>query len=356
MFLSSFPHRAPAVLSLSLSLSALMVPVLPTAASDSQIPLNTRAATARSEIPTYVLGPGDNLDITVFDYTEFTGPKVVLPDGTITLPLIGAVTVTGKTTEQLAQELSRRLQIYLVNPVVTVSLVNLRPVVVNVSGEVQRPGPVQLRGLTSARANMGDNASPGDSAPTVATAIALAGGITREADIRQVVIRRAGGAGGAASTTVNLWDSIQSDVPPSALVLQDGDAVYIPRLAAGAAVDPRLTARSSYAPATVRVRVVGEVVRPGEVQVPPNSSLSSAVAIAGGPTEDARLSQVAFVRMDADGRISRQTVDLRNLTDTFQVQDGDVIIVPKKGSATALDTVGRLLPPFGFLLNLINLF
>jgi polysaccharide biosynthesis/export protein len=94
------------------------------------------------------------------------------------------------------------------------------------------------------------------------------------------------------------------------------------------------------------------VTQPGEVQVPPNSSLSSAVAIAGGPTDDARLREVAFVRLSPAGEIQRQEIDLRNLTDDYQVQDGDVIIVPKRGSASLIDLAGRVFSPLGVLLDL----
>jgi polysaccharide biosynthesis/export protein len=88
--------------------------------------------------------------------------------------------------------------------------------------------------------------------------------------------------------------------------------------------------------------------------VPPNSSISSAVAIAGGPTEDAQLSRVAFVRMSEVGEIQRETLDLRDLTDSYQVQEGDVVIVPKRGSASFIDLAGRVFSPLGVILNLFR--
>jgi len=311
-----------------------------------------RSANAVTERSAYILGSGDQVDITVFDYSEFTGAKVVLPDGTITLPLIGTVSAAGKTTEQLAQELTNRLASLLVKPVVTVNLTVLRPVLVNVAGEVQRPGPIQLRSLTATNLTLGSNTIRG--VPTLSTALTEAGGITQNADIRQVTLRRYG-AGNSQPITVNLWDAISSGNALPDLVLQDGDSIYVPRLTEDKAIDRRLIARSSLSPGTVRVRVVGEVKKPGEIQVPPDSSLSSAVAIAGGPTVDARLSRVAFVRMNEEGRIGRQVIDLRDLIDNYQVQDGDVIIVPKKGSSSVIDFAGRLFSPLGTILNLLKL-
>ncbi|HEY9630761.1 MAG TPA: polysaccharide biosynthesis/export family protein [Coleofasciculaceae cyanobacterium] len=306
-----------------------------------------------TERSAYILGSGDQLNINVFDYSEFTGEKVVLPDGTITMPMIGTVSAAGKTTEQLAQEITSRLSPLLVNPVVTVSLMVLRPVLINVAGEVQRPGPIQLRSLTTTNLTVGGNTIEG--VPSLSAALIAAGGITQNADIRQVVLRRYSPDDTSPPIIINLWDAISSDHSSIDLIVQDGDSIYVPRLEANATLDRRLMARSSFAPATVRVRVVGEVNNPGEMQVPPNSSFSSAVAIAGGPTEDARMERVGFVRMDENGQIERQTIDLRNLIDNYQVQDGDVIIVPKKNSSSVLDYAGRILSPLGLLFNLLGL-
>jgi polysaccharide biosynthesis/export protein len=304
--------------------------------------------------PSYILGAGDQIQINVFGYEEYTGPQVILPDGTIILPLIGSITAGGQTVAQLTQELTNRLNPLLVDPVVTISLTTLRPVVVNVAGEVQRPGPVQLRSLTTTDAVIRDNSIA--ATPTVSAALIEAGGITQHADLRQVILRRYSPTNESEPMVINLWDAIGSDNPPPDITLQDGDSIYVSRLEPGEVFDTRLAARSSIAPETVRVRVVGEVVSPGEVQVTPNSSISSAVAIAGGPTDDARLSRVAFVRMNDQGVIEREIVDLRNLTDTYQIQEGDVIIVPERDDSSILDFAGRLLSPLNLLMNFIDQF
>lgn len=287
---------------------------------------------------TYRLGPGDQLQISVYGYDELTADKVVLPDGTIKLSLIGTVTADGQTLDQLEQEITQRLKSYLVNPVVTLSLTTLRPVEVNVAGEVMRPGPVR-----------GDKF---EGNPTLSEALLAAGGITQNANIRRVELRRYTPNGEAEPIVVDLWQAISSEQTASDPVLQGGDSIYVPRLTASESLDRRLIARASFAPETVRVRVVGEVEKPGEVAVSPNSSLSSAVAIAGGPTQDASLGHVAFIRLNETGQIERQSVDLRSLTDSYQVQDGDVIIVPKSTASNIVDVAGRILSPLGALMNL----
>jgi polysaccharide biosynthesis/export protein len=325
-----------------LSQTSAVIPQVSSAQSSTQ-------PSAQADESRYILGPGDQIEITVFGYDEYTGPKTILSDGTITLPVIGVVSVNGRTPEQLAQQLTTQLGAYLIEPVVTVNLSTLRPVVVNVAGEVQRPGPVRLRAVT--------DATDGDEqllagAPTVSSALMQAGGISQYADIRQVVVRHTLTNGETSSSTINLWDALMFGDVPQDLVLQDGDSIYVPRLTDGEAIDRHVIARSSLSPGTVRVRVVGEVENPGEVQVPPGSSLSSAVAIAGGPTEDARLRRVAFVRMNERGEVERQIVDLRNLTDNYQIQDGDVVIVPRSDASSALDWAGRILNPLQLIFGL----
>ena len=307
--------------------------------------------------PAYILGPGDQIEITVFGFEEFTGAEVILPDGTITLPVIGSVMAAGRTPDTLAQELTVILDTWLVEPIVNISLNILRPVVVNVAGEVERPGPVELRGLTATTARNSGRTQGNDleETPTVSSAIMEAGGVTHDGDIRQVVLKRSLPEGNSTKITINLWDAIWSENAPEDLIVQDGDSIFVPQLPPGADVDRRQIARSSLAPDTVRVRVVGEVKRPGEVQVPPDSVLSSAVASAGGPTDDAKLSEVVFIRLNEQGDADTQEVDLSYLNDNIQIQEGDVVIVPKKNSASILDFVGRLMRPFTFGLNVFRL-
>ena len=301
----------------------------------------------------YLLGPGDRIEVSVYGYEEYSGPMSVLPDGTLTLPLVGKVPAAGRTTDQLAQDLAVVLNQVLVNPSVSVTLNALRPVVVNVSGEVYRPGPLQLQGATrigDAQNGEGTSYAP----PSVTQAIIEAGGVTRTADVRDVIILRSLPNGQQVRTRVNLWDSLGSETLPDDILLRDGDLVFVPQLAEGESLDNRLLASSSLSPETVRVRVVGEVTQPGEVPVPPNSSLSSAVAIAGGPTDDAKLSEVAFIRRQDNGEVIQEVVNLSDLIDDYQVQEGDVVVVPKTTTGSALDFAQRLLGPLGFLFNIFR--
>jgi polysaccharide biosynthesis/export protein len=306
----------------------------------------------------YLLGPGDQLDISVFGYPEFTGSKVVLPDGTINVPIIGTVRAADRTPDDLRLEIKARLDQVLVEPAVAVNLTALRPVVVNVTGEVQRPGPLQLRSLTNSTFQASDSgfSSGLQGVPTVSSALTAAGGVTRNADIQKVVLRRSLPGGQSVLVTVNLWNAIWSEQQPEDVVLRAGDSIFIPTLPAGSLADRRLLSRSSLAPATVRVRVVGEVNRPGEIQISPSSSLSSAIANAGGPTKEAKLRSVQLIRLSDQGKIETQELDLQKLNDGFQVQEGDVLVVPEKGGSKFLRGLGQVLSPFGSLLGIVRSF
>jgi polysaccharide export outer membrane protein len=238
---------------------------------------------------------------------------------------------------------------------VAISLAKTRPLLINVAGEVQRPGPVQLSSETLFGNNFNtDNFTV--RSPTVNGAIVAAGGVTKNADIRQVMLKRYSPRGNSPTVTINLWDSLFSENSPRDLLLQDGDSIFIPPLAEGDTLNRRLLTRSSFASATVRVRVVGEVKKPGELEVPPSSSLSSAVAIAGGPTDKAKLGEVLFVRLREDGTVQEESVDLSNMTDTYQVEEGDVIFVPKTNTYTLVDFANDVSNPLNFLVNFLRLF
>lgn len=320
------------------------------ASTSDNIALNS-ASVDYAEASSYLLGPGDRIEVSVYGFPEYTGPLSVLPDGTIALPIVGKVTAAGKTTDQLTQELRVILDRILVDPAVSISLNALRPVVIHVSGEVYRPGPIQLEDTVNINPDNPLSYAP----PSISQALVEAGGIRRTADIRNVVVMRELPNGETLTTEVNLWDTLWSASLPEELLLRDGDLIFVPGLPDGEVIDNQLLARSSFAPDTVRVRVVGEVTRPGEVAVPPNSSLSSAVAIAGGPTDDARLKDVAFIRMDdSTGEVTQEEVDLRDLIDNYQVQDGDVIVVPKTTSGSVLDLAARIINPLNFLFRLFD--
>ena len=224
------------------------------------------------------------------------------------MPLIGSIRAAGKTLEDLGQEVENRLNLYLTDPVVDTNLQVLRPVVVNVVGEVYRPGPIQLSSLTTVTTAIRDTGTLTNftNTPTLSTALTSAGGIRRTADIRSVKILRQLPNGQTAEYEVNLWEALQGqdDLGGTGYVRR-GYCLLCPRPQRRTIFfDRSLVARSSIAPTNIRVRVIGAVSDPGELQIQPNSSVSEAIAAAGGfDTETAQLGNVKLVRLSQTGQV-----------------------------------------------------
>src|SRR5437773_5855800 len=93
----------------------------------------------------YKLGAGDKLRIEVYKDAQLSQSVQIRPDGKITLPLVGDIQADNKTPIQLRDVISTQLKTYMTNPVVTVIVVETKPAVAYVTGEVNHPGAVQLQ-------------------------------------------------------------------------------------------------------------------------------------------------------------------------------------------------------------------
>jgi polysaccharide export outer membrane protein len=124
----------------------------------------------------YRLRVNDLLRITVFQEDDLTTETRISESGSINFPLIGSVRVAGRTVNDVTEEIRARLdKDYLVNPHVTLLLVEFSKQMVTVLGEVQKPGQVQI---------------PAEGGLDLLGAIALAGGYTRVANPAHVTVRR----------------------------------------------------------------------------------------------------------------------------------------------------------------------
>ena len=235
-----------------------------------------------------------------------------------------------------------------------------QPLNVAVVGEVSRPGTYTIQPFRPAPGVQG--ALPSFAGlPTLSQAIQQAGGITQLADIRRIEVRRNTRLGTQQILVSNFWQLLQSGDRSQDLILQQGDTIFVPT---AQDVDPSEApqiAASSLSPATIRINVVGEVIRPGIVQIPPNTSLNQALLAAGGfnPTR-AKKSVVELLRLNPNG-----TVTKRNITINFSrgineeanpiLRDNDVIIVRRSVSAEITDGLRTWLDPISNFFSIFNL-
>lgn len=99
-----------------------------------------KAEMAASPIGDYVIGPGDVLDISVWNNEALTKSVTVLPDGKIHFPLIGEVVVGGKTLLVLEKELRDKINPFEPNPELSVMVNQVNSMLIYVIGKVNHPG------------------------------------------------------------------------------------------------------------------------------------------------------------------------------------------------------------------------
>ena len=145
------------------------------------------------------LAVNDKLRVTVFQVEDLSGEFQVDAAGNIQFPLIGAVTAQGRTPIELRDEISRRLsERYLNQPDVQIAVLEQSEQTITVDGAVREPGVLPIRGAT-----------------TLMRAVALAKGMTEDANpSRVLVFRTIGGERIAAAFDMQSIRSAESEDPP----------------------------------------------------------------------------------------------------------------------------------------------
>lgn len=304
----------------------------------------------------YTLGAGDRIQVDIFDMPEYSGENgryQVLVDGSLNLPLLGNVPVQGMTLKQLADHLTTKYDYFLKRSIVTVTLLNPRPLNVGVAGEVVRPGTYTIPLI----AQEGQTQLP---YPTLTSVLKLAGGIAQSADIRQIQIHRSQRSGPEQIIQVDLWEFLQTGNLRYDPTLRDGDAIVVPTASTVSAAEMTQLAAANFSPDTIQVNVVGEVRQPGSIKVPPNSPLNTALLAAGGFDKRASKRSVELIRLNPNGTVSRRTVAINfaqgvNESTNPALRNNDVIVVRRSGLASLSDAVGAALGPFGSVFSVLNL-
>ena len=165
-----------------------------------------------SVTPPYQVQVGDGLEFAFFKNTELNQTRVVGPDGTVALQLIGSITVVDRSLAEITQEVTARYARELVQPQVTVSVKEFGSLRVYVGGEVNQPGMQPYRGGL-----------------TTLQAVVAAGGFKTSAGLNSVILIRKGSNGRPLGSRVDLRRVLKNAEFDRDVALAPADIVFVPR-------------------------------------------------------------------------------------------------------------------------------
>jgi polysaccharide export outer membrane protein len=175
--------------------------------------VTTPAPAARPGAPdaSYTVKPGDVLSIAVWKEPDLQGPVLVRPDGTFSFPLAGQMDARGKTVQELQQLVTERLRKYISDPVVTVSIQEIKGNKVYVIGQVNKPGDFVVNPRVD-----------------VMQALSMAGGTTPFASLGDIMILRRNDTGQQQALPFRYTEVIRGRNLDQNITLQAGDVVVVP--------------------------------------------------------------------------------------------------------------------------------
>lgn len=160
--------------------------------------------------PSYKIGAGDVLDISVWKEPGISRAVPVRPDGKISLPLLNDVEAAGLTPMELMAQLAEKLRKFVTDPQVTVVVTEINSRRIFVLGEVSRPGAFPML------PNM-----------TVLQAISSAGGFTLFANQKKIYVLR-NDDGKQGRFNFDYKQVVRGEKPEQNIILQPGDTIVVP--------------------------------------------------------------------------------------------------------------------------------
>ncbi|MBI1399526.1 MAG: polysaccharide export protein [Hyphomonas sp.] len=181
------------------------------AATSTDFAADAWATSALADAP-YLLAPGDKLEVIVHTAPELSRELVVAPDGRIRMPLAEPLMAMARTPDEVAADLRESLASELRDPDLDVVATEFASQKVFVGGEVREPGMFDL---------------PGQIDPY--QAIVMAGGLTRDAKAKDVLLIRRLPGGEVSSTLVDVSAGLRDPKLANWLPLRRFDVIYVPR-------------------------------------------------------------------------------------------------------------------------------
>ncbi|HEY9686712.1 MAG TPA: SLBB domain-containing protein [Coleofasciculaceae cyanobacterium] len=306
----------------ALVLSCLITGILPSGFADSEPgapPADTLAIKVEMPDSSYILGSGDELAIEDVNIGKLTtGKTKILADGTVDLPLIGEIALAGLSMDAAQILLNEKYKVYYLEPSITIQILTPHPVRVYVRGAVNNPG-VYVSGKntgpsSNGRYELGSSSVHFFSHQFYLTdALIEAGGVTHNADLKDVVIQRTFPK--PQTIHVNLWALMKLGETIQDLPLHEQDIIQVsglPQDAKNALVhhdEWKQISGTNITQNLFPVNVIGAVKQPGSYQISGTDNVLQAIAMAGGFSEMANQSNVYILRTNAAGQVFKTQVN-----------------------------------------------
>ncbi|TAN40739.1 MAG: polysaccharide export protein [Nitrospirae bacterium] len=257
--------------------------------------------------PDYVLGPGDEIRITVWGKIDGTWNVVVDRDGSISLPKIGMLGVTGLTFQELKGLLQKEFSKYFTGFEMNVSMGPLRTMRVYIVGNAQRPGAYTVSSLS-----------------TIINAVFEAGGPAKTGSLRDLQVKRNGRTVGH----FDMYDFLLKGDKAQDIRLMPEDVIFIP-------------------PVGPLVGIAGNVNTPAIYELKGETRLLDLIRTAGGLTGIAFKGRVQVQRIESHQFRTIFEGDLidmdKNVAKNFLLQSGDLVkvfsVVEAKNTVTLTGAV-----------------
>ena len=316
-------------------------------ANDQISPLNARISYGVAR--TYRIGSGDLLTLNIYPQTEYSAEKaLVRSDGNVSFPIIGQLNVSGRTIEEVQQDIQQRLDKTIRNYNISVTVANTRPALFYLSGAVNKLGPLEIVTDSHETNRVGQADLTPRTEQSLINILANAGGLKLNADLSNVQVKN-GETGEVES--YNLWKVLKEADATQNPWLNSGDSINVPELPQGQLMPDaefNTLANSVIGPKSFPVRVFGQVKTPNLIHLEGETPLlSTAIAMAGGFTEQGLQKAVVVRRFTDENHFSTLLVDATK--NDFSLRPNDIVYIGESKMYKAgryMQEVAHILQPF----------
>ncbi len=202
---------------------------------------------------TYLLRPGDVINVQVYGHTDLAGQYTIGPDGHVQIFPVGDIYAQSLSVQSLTEIVTEKLEKFISNPEVTISIQQYAPFFVYVLGSVKNPGAIQIPQSTIKLSSL----------------LALAGGVLSNSNLYDIRI-----VGKDLTSKIIDFSGFYNGTSSVDPILSAGDTVVVP------------------SQEQTGIFVMGEVKKPGLVEYTPNMSILDVMQKAGGFLQDADIKNV----------------------------------------------------------------